>query len=390
MMESMQQVAPRQYLRADKPPFSYVGLTAMAIQSSATKRLRLFQIYERILEMFPLLKLSNAAWRDSVRHNLPKYDCFYVNNAENIQLGKPGKGNFWSVIVSKIPEMHLKQQSRAVCRPLPLGVRFVDDLTEVFDFHTGTFVVSGKTTAITGIEPLLLIRAEAEPMYNRKKNLMSPVAVQFAGRKRKQMTELDDQILPKRRQFDYNTFISTFDAPWADEPNSCNILLKSADKLSPPFPIGGLTCLAYLSLGVEITTPEVITCHLKEIFPFWKQFPKAIELLVNQALKSNPEIFVPIKSIHQTFYVLQFHMIRSTSPLMEQKISNNFFVRNLYQTLQEYKYALKTMSSQQIRRMLINSSPKQPSLTKSLPHISLPRTDSRFSLSSSCMSCHSI
>ena len=40
----------RKYRRLDKPPYTYVALTALAIQSSQQKRLRLSEILKRICE----------------------------------------------------------------------------------------------------------------------------------------------------------------------------------------------------------------------------------------------------------------------------------------------------------------------------------------------------
>ena len=355
-------IGPRQYIRADKPPFSYVGLTAMAIQSSESKRLRLYQIYERIVEMFPLLRLSNAAWRDSVRHNLPKYDCFYVNSSHHATQNKPGKGNFWSVIAEKIPEIHLKQQARAVCRPLPLGVRYVDDLREVFNFDTGTYHVGNvQSTPTTGVEQLLMVPSDSP---NRRISERTPSGYpstrisnsqpgpsgfvngricepQRPDRKRKmtsEMTPMEEQILSKK-----------------------NRLSDSCDTLSPPFPIAGLVSLTFQSLGVVTTDAERITCHLKEIFPFWKDFPKAIGLLVQDALTAHPDIFIPINPLpyapNRKFYVFNFDAITSTTPMMKQRIQNHYFVNNLHTVMTQNHKKMKTMTSAEIRQSLMQSSP---------------------------------
>ena len=69
----------RKYRRLDKPPYTYVALTALAIQSSKQKRLRLSEILKRICEMFPFFKNSYAGWKDSIRHNLSNNECFILD-----------------------------------------------------------------------------------------------------------------------------------------------------------------------------------------------------------------------------------------------------------------------------------------------------------------------
>lgn len=83
----------RQYSRVDKPPFSYVAITAMALQSAPGQSLRLGQIVDKIIEMFPTMEATRSSWRDSVRHNLPKYNCFYIND-DNLSPSGERKGNF--------------------------------------------------------------------------------------------------------------------------------------------------------------------------------------------------------------------------------------------------------------------------------------------------------
>ena len=68
--------------RVRKPPFSYTGITAIAIQLSDRKTLRMCEIYECIMDMFPMFKKNSGYWRDSVRHNITKNDCFYINTEE--------------------------------------------------------------------------------------------------------------------------------------------------------------------------------------------------------------------------------------------------------------------------------------------------------------------
>ena len=69
----------RQYIRANKLPYPYVGLITLAIQTSPNKRLRLYEIVERMGEMFPTMKKGHTGWVTAVRHNLSKNQCFSID-----------------------------------------------------------------------------------------------------------------------------------------------------------------------------------------------------------------------------------------------------------------------------------------------------------------------
>ncbi|CAD6198773.1 unnamed protein product [Caenorhabditis auriculariae] len=77
-----------------KPPYSYIWLTYMAIQNSEEKMLPLTEIYKYIMDKFPFYRKNTQRWQNSLRHNLSFNDCFIKIPRRP---DRPGKGSYWAV-----------------------------------------------------------------------------------------------------------------------------------------------------------------------------------------------------------------------------------------------------------------------------------------------------
>lgn len=95
--KSLEQRMPRPRKNSyaeDKPPYSYVALCVMAIDSSSSKMMTLSDIYKFITDNFPFYRNTKLRWQNSLRHNLSFNDCFVKISKTNEQ---GGKGSYWTL-----------------------------------------------------------------------------------------------------------------------------------------------------------------------------------------------------------------------------------------------------------------------------------------------------
>ncbi|XP_076849248.1 forkhead box protein F1-A isoform X2 [Brachyhypopomus gauderio] len=145
--------------RPEKPPYSYIALIVMAIQSVPTKRLTLSEIYQFLQARFPFFRGSYQGWKNSIRHNLSLNECF-IKLPKG--LGRPGKGHYWTVDPASefmFEEGSFRRRPRGFrrkCQVLQPMYRMMNGLgfsstilPQSFDFHTPTCQTNGYTVDIT-------------------------------------------------------------------------------------------------------------------------------------------------------------------------------------------------------------------------------------------------
>ncbi|RZF44888.1 hypothetical protein LSTR_LSTR004513 [Laodelphax striatellus] len=156
-----------------KPPYSYISLTAMAIWSSPEKMLPLSDIYRFISDRFPYYRRNTQRWQNSLRHNLSFNDCFIKIPRRP---DRPGKGAYWAL------------------HPAALDM-----------FENGSFLRRRKRFKLPKLESLTKSRVPSEGAASRSPPVLSSTA-----------SEVPKSAAPK--PFSIDSIISTSSPPPAPNP----------------------------------------------------------------------------------------------------------------------------------------------------------------------------
>ncbi|XP_063928830.1 fork head domain-containing protein FD4-like [Zophobas morio] len=154
---------PRETYGDQKPPYSYISLTAMAIWSSPEKMLPLSEIYRFITDRFPYYRRNTQRWQNSLRHNLSFNDCFIKIPRRP---DRPGKGAFWALHPSALDMFEngsfLRRRKRF---KLPKHVHEeLDSLSKLnSSFMSGQTVSPNSSSCVTNVPPIVC-PATAEPL----------------------------------------------------------------------------------------------------------------------------------------------------------------------------------------------------------------------------------
>lgn len=178
-------------------------------------------------------------------------------------------GLHWIVNASEIPEDKFRRKTgnTGTCH-LALGIEYVDDLRDVFDFRTGTVKINTNRfilTMETGIYPLLYHNVQhcGTASVNDVELKMTLYDLMNRILATRPIVRSEEQVVPSMA-------IANQPGTASYSNNVTNEVINYMIQKTPaPFAFDALVIICFKSLGVFITDDIVIAAQMQIVFPNW-------------------------------------------------------------------------------------------------------------------------